>query len=108
MAFKSSKKTQTGKTTLKTADSATFRIVGTVTDVYEGSKFNYATVRVNTENLNPRTNEPYYNELKVRCPLDMTLPDVVTPVEMVGNITTYFDRDAQRMITHLTVTSIGF
>lgn len=81
---------------------ADFKIVGILTDVYEGKKNNYLTIKVDGDNVNPKTNEPYYSSIRVTAAKDIELYDDGTTVEIGGIISSYYDKDVQRTSIILT------
>lgn len=98
MAFK--KNTTTKKNTtapVATAvNLATFEMTGTISDVYDGKKYNYVTLNVDSENINPNTNKPYYNTFRIACDKSIALPFDEAPATIKGTISSFFDRDKQR------------
>lgn len=85
---------------------ADFRIVGELTDVYEGNKKNYLTIKVEGDEINPKTKEPYYNLLKVTADKDIELYDDGTIVEIGGTISSYFDKSVNRSAMILTAGNV--
>lgn len=85
---------------------ANFKIIGELTDVYEGSKKNYLTIKVEGDEINPKTNEPYYNLLKVTADKDIELYDDGTIVEIGGTISSYFDKSVNRSTMILTAGNV--
>ena len=83
-------------TQAETNHKATVTIVGELTDVYEGKTNNYLTIRVDREELNPKTKKPYYDNIKVTATKDMELYDDGTTVEITGSIRQYFDSAISR------------
>lgn len=94
--------------TNKAANSnvADFKIIGELTDVYEGSKKNYLTIKVNSDEINPKTKEPYYNLLKVTADKDIELYDDGTTVEIGGTISSFFDKAVNRNAMILTAGNV--
>lgn len=99
MAFK--KKVEKAVETAKTNHCATCTIIGVLTDVYEGAKKNYAAIRIDTENINPNTNKPYYNTMSIGFDKAVELPSDECEVTITGNIRTFFDKDKQRSETYI-------
>lgn len=93
MARKTKAKTSENRATLHTA---TFNIAGTIKDVYEGEKYDYVSVNVDSENVNPKTNKPYYDTYSVVCPKDMEIPDDGEEVRFIGRVKSFFNKDKQR------------
>ena len=89
-----------------TTNAADFNIRGTLTDVYEGKKNNYLTIKVNGDNVNPKTNEPYYSVIKVTAAKDIELYDDGTVIDVTGAISSYFDKDVQRTSLILTARNV--
>lgn len=83
---------------VKRNENAVVSISGRFVDVIDGKKFNYAKIRVNRATINQRTNKPYYDELSVKFDKSITLPDDECDVSVTATISTYFDRDTNRMI----------
>lgn len=73
-------------------NKASFAMIGVIADVYEGKMYNYLTVHVDSDTINPKTSTPYYNTFKVQCSksMDVVLDD--EPVLISGYLTTFFDR----------------
>lgn len=81
-----------------TNDRALFYFKGVVDgEPYEGKKYNYINVKVDTENVNPKTGDPYYNTYSVACDpsIELTAGDAV---QIVGTIASYFDRDKKQTV----------
>ena len=99
MAFtKKNTKKATKPETKPTNDRATFYFKGVVDgDPYEGKKYTYINVKVDTENVNPKTGDPYYNTYSVACDPATELEDG-DAVQIVGTIASYFDRDKKRTV----------
>ena len=85
---------------------ADFKIIGELTDVYEGSKKNYLTIKVEGDEINPKTKQPYYNLLKVTADKDIELYDDGTIVEIGGTISSYFDKAVNRSTMILTAGNV--
>lgn len=79
-------------------DNAVVSITGTLVDVIDGKKFNYAVIRADRTVINQRTNKPYYDEISVKFDKSITLPDDECEVSVTATISTYFDRDINRML----------
>lgn len=99
MAFtKKNTKKATNPKPVPTNDCATFYFKGVVDgDPYEGKKYNYINLRVNTENVNPKTGDPYYNTYSVACDPSIELANG-DAVQIVGNIGSFFDRDKKQTV----------
>lgn len=95
MARKTKTKANTSKTR-KTLHAATFNIAGVIKDVYEGEKYDYVSVNVDSENINPKTNKPYYDTYSVVCPKDMEIPDDGEEVRFIGRVKSFYNKDKQR------------
>ena len=76
---------------------ASFAIIGVIADVYEGKKYNYLTVHVDGDTINPKTNTPYYNTYKVQCEknIDIVIDD--EPILISGYLTSFFDRSKKSL-----------
>lgn len=94
--------------TNKVANSnvADFCIIGELTDVYEGSKKNYLTIKVEGDEINPKTKQPFYSLLKVTADKDIELYDDGTIVEIGGTISSYFDKSVSRSTMILTAGNV--
>lgn len=99
MAFK--KKVEKAVETAKTNHQAICTIIGVITDIFEGAKKNYATVRIDTDNINPNTNKPYYNTMSIGFDKSVELPADECEVTITGEIRTFFDKDRQRTETYI-------
>lgn len=99
MAFtKKNSKKSTAPERVPTNDRATFYFKGIVDgDPYEGKKYNYINLRVNTENVNPKTGDPYYNTYSIACDPSAEIENGDS-VQIVGNIASYFDRDKRQTV----------
>ena len=84
--------------TVSRNENAVVSISGKLVDVIEGKKFNYAKIRADRTAINPRTKEPYYDELSVKFDKSITLPTDECDVSVTATISTYFDRDINRML----------
>lgn len=82
--------------TRPTSHAATFNIAGTIKDVYEGEKYDYVSVNVDSENINPKTNKPYYDTYSVVCSKDMEIPDDGEEVRFIGRVKSFYNKDKQR------------
>lgn len=78
------------------ANLATFEMVGIIADVYDGKKYNYVTFNVDSENVNPKTNKPYYNTFRIACDKSLALPFDEAPATIKGTISSFFDRVKHR------------
>ena len=96
MARKNSTKTASKMATVPTLHAATFNIAGVIKDVYEGEKYDYVSVNVDSENVNPKTNKPYYDTYSVVCPKDMEIPDDGEAARFIGRVKSFFNKDKQR------------
>lgn len=100
MAFKkntTAKKNTNTPAPVATAENlATFKMTGTISDVYDGKKYNYVTFNVDSENVNPRTNKPYYNTFRIQCDKSIALPFDEASATITGTISSFFDRDKHR------------
>ena len=79
-------------------DNAVVSITGKLVDVIEGKKFNYAKIRADRTAINQRTNKPYYDEISVKFDKSIELPNEECAVDVNATISTYFDRDINRML----------
>ena len=100
---------RTTKTNTKaeTNHGATFKVVGELSEVFEGKNNNYLTIKVNREDINPKTKKPYYDAIKITASPDIELFDDGATVEVVGTIRTYFDSNISRMTTYLVADSVN-
>ena len=97
MARKTNTKTKANTNeTRATLHAATFNIAGVIKDVYEGEKYDYVSVNVDSENVNPKTNKPYYDTYSVVCPKEMEIPDDGEAARFVGRVKSFFNKDKQR------------
>lgn len=92
--------------TRPTLHTAKFNIAGTIYSVYEGDKYDYVALNVDTENINPKTNKPYYNMFSVACPKSMEIPDDGEEVRMIGDVQSFYNKDRQRSEYAFYVTEI--
>ena len=79
-------------------DNAVVSITGTLVDVIEGKKFNYAKIRADRTAINQRTNKPYYDEISVKFDKSITLPADECDVSVTATINTCFVRDIKRVL----------
>ena len=86
---------------------ATVTIRGILSDVYEGKTNNYLTIKVNRDDINPKTKEPYYDNIKVTAAPDIELFDDGTEVEIVGTIRQYFDSAISRSTMYIVADSVS-
>lgn len=82
--------------TRPTLHVAKFNIAGTIKSVYEGEKYDYVVLNVDSENINPKTNKPYYNTFSVACNKSMEIPDDGDEVRIIGDIQSFYNKDRQR------------
>lgn len=82
--------TNTNKTTGVQGHNTAFAMVGTITNVYEGKKYNYINIKVHP------TSEQYYSNFTVTAPTNIELYDDGTDVSITGVIKSFFDREAQK------------
>lgn len=98
------------QTTRKALDNnnnlATVRIVGELSDVFEGEERNYLTIKVNRDDINPKTKKPYYDNIKVTADVSMELFDDGTTVEIDGVLHQYFDKRISRSTLFVVANSI--
>lgn len=95
------------KNTTGVNSCATCKIVGELTEVYEGKKNNYLTIKVDSAEINPKTKAPYYNLIKVTASPDIELYDDGTTVYIDGVITAFFDKAVNRNTIIITATAIS-
>lgn len=99
---------RTQKTT-KVQDNNNFAVVGIVgelLDVFEGKEHNYLTIKVNRDDINPKTKEPYYDNIKVTADASLELFDDGTTVEISGVLRQYFDKSISRSTMYVVANSI--
>lgn len=84
--------------TVNRNDNAVVSITGKLVDVIEGKKFNYAKIRADRTAINQRTGKPYYDEISVKFDKSIELPTDECTVDANATISTYFDRDINRML----------
>ena len=92
------KNESTNTNTVNRNDNAVVSITGKLVDVIEGKKFNYAKILADRTAINQRTNKPYYDEIAVKFDKSITLPNDESDVSVTATISTYFDRDINRML----------
>lgn len=85
---------------------ATVHIVGELADVYEGKEHNYLTIKVNRDEINPKTKKPYYDNIKVTADVSLELFDDGTTVEIGGVLRQYFDKQISRSTMFVVANSI--
>lgn len=103
---RTSKANAKANTKAATNHKSSVNIVGILTDVYEGKNNNYITIKVDREDINPKTKEPYYDNIKVTASPDIELFDDGTTVEVVGTIRQYFDSNISRSTMYIVADSI--
>lgn len=84
--------------TVNRNDNAVVSITGKLVDVIEGKKFNYDKIRADRTAINQRTSKPYYDEIPVKFDKSIELPNDECTVDVNATISTYFDRDINRML----------
>ena len=87
-------------------DNATVELVGKVVDVFEGEKYNYVKIQCNRTKVNPRTNQPYYDEFSVKFDKSIKLPTNEVTATISGYLSSYFNRDIERTQNNITGISI--
>lgn len=85
---------------------STFHIIGILSEVYEGKNNNYLTIKVNRDDINPKTKEPYYDNIKVTASPDIELFDDGTNIEVTGTVRQYFDTQTNRSIMFLVADNV--
>ena len=85
---------------------ATVHIVGELADVFEGKERNYLTIKVNRDDINPKTKKPYYDNIKVTADASIELFDDGTTVEIDGVLRQYFDTQLSRSTMYVVANSI--
>ena len=85
---------------------ATVHIVGELADVFEGKERNYLTIKVNRDDINPKTNKPYYDNIKVTADASLELFDDNTVVEIDGELRQYFDAQLSRSTMYVVANAI--
>lgn len=85
---------------------ATVHIVGELSDVFEGKERNYLTIKVNRDDINPKTKKPYYDNIKVTADVSLELFDDNTVVEIDGVLRQYFDTKLSRSTLFVVANSI--
>lgn len=81
-------------------------IVGELVDVFEGKERNYLTIKVNRDDINPKTKKPYYDNIKVTADASLELFDDGTIVEIDGVLRQYFDTQLSRSTMYVVANSI--
>ena len=81
-------------------------IIGVLAEVYEGKNNNYLTIRVDRDDINPKTKKPYYDNIKVTASPDMELFDDGTTVKIEGSIRQYFDSNISRSTMYIVADSV--
>lgn len=98
---------QKTKAQAENTHKAAVMIRGILSDVYEGKNNNYLTIKVNRDEINPRTKEPYYDNIKVTATPDIELFDDGTEVEIEGTIRQYFDSNISRSTMYIVADSVS-
>lgn len=106
MARTAKTNTQANTKAVNTHKSAV-TIRGILADVYEGKNNNYLTIKVNRDDINPKTKEPYYDNIKVTATPDIELFDDGTEVEVAGTIRQYFDSAISRSTMYIVADSVS-
>lgn len=102
MAFKKTStkstntKSATKQTENKTEHKAAVIIHGRCTNIYEGKNKNYCSIQVDSQNINPKTNEPFYNVYSVGFDKSIALPLDEGDVIITGELVSYFDKEVQK------------
>lgn len=81
-------------------------IIGELAEVYEGKNNNYLTIRVDRDDINPKTKKPYYDNIKVTAAPDLELYDDGTTVKIEGSIRQYFDSNISRSTMYIVADSV--
>lgn len=81
--------------------TAVFNIIGVLVSVYEGKNKNYANIRVDGEEINPKTKKPYYSMYNVGFDNSIELPADGETVAIAGTVNTYFDKEKSQSVTYL-------
>ena len=88
-------------------NTAVFNIIGTLTGVYEGKNKNYINVRVDGDEINPKTKKPFYSVYNIGVDKSIELFDDNTPVAISGTVNSFFDKETSRTTIYLTARSIA-
>lgn len=100
-------RTTNGNTKVENTHKAVVMIRGILSDVYEGKTNNYLTIKVNRDDMNPKTKEPYYDNIKVTAAPEIELFDDGTEVEIRGTIRQYFDCAISRSTMYIVADSVS-
>lgn len=96
---------KTTKTTENT-NTAVFNIIGTLTGVFEGKNKNYINVRVDGDEINPKTKKPFYSTYNIGVDKSIELFDDNTPVAIAGTVNSFFDKETSRTTIYLTAMTV--
>lgn len=99
-------KANTKATKAETNHLSKVSIVGILTEVYEGKNNNYLTIKVDRDDINPKTKKPYYDNIKVTAAPDIELYDDGTTVKIEGSIRQYFDTQLSRSTMYVVADSV--
>lgn len=99
-------RTSNSKVNSNNDNFANFEIIGTLVTVYEGEKKNYLTVKVDSDEINSKTNKPFYSTYNIGVEKSVELFDDNTKVKIKGYINSYFDKEAQRTVLYLNGTTV--
>lgn len=107
MAFKKTNAKSTAKKTAnETKHMACVTIHGRCTNIYEGKNKNYCSIQVDSSNINPKTNEPFYNVYSVGFDKSIALPLDEGDVIVMGELVSYFDKEVQKTQLYINGLSI--
>ena len=87
-------------------NTAVFNIIGTLTGVFEGKSKNYINVRVDGDEINPKTKKPFYSIYSIGVDKSMELFDDDTTVAIAGTINSFFDKEAGKTLMYLTAMTV--
>ena len=99
-------RTSNAKVNTKNDNLANFEIIGTLINVFEGEKKNYLTIRVDSDEINSKTNKPFYSTYNIGVEKSVELYDDNTKVNIKGYINSYFDKEAKSTVLYLNGTTV--
>ena len=99
-------KANTKTTKAETNHISQVTIVGELSEVYEGKNNNYLTIRVDRDEISPKTKKPYYDNIKVTASPDIELFDDGTTIKVEGTIRQYFDSNLSRSTMYIVADSV--
>ena len=95
MGFAKKNETKANTNEKNVNENARATFFGKAVDVIEGKKYNYLKVHADRTKINPKTNDPYYDEFSIKFDKSIELPNEECYVSITATLSPFYDKDRQ-------------